>query len=234
MSDYLSFELQVEIIKRLPVKPLLQFRSVSKRWKTLVDNSKFIATHTVGQTQLNHFLYDANKLILSFDMTTQEFTLIDLPNCFAHQSSMEISISKLKGSLVLLEYGTNNEKQDCVIWVMNNGVPNLFSKLCAINAPYASIKILAFIKNGGPMMEKQYEFGEPAAFVFYDLCSKDFNHTAIYAKGGSFFVDSYMETLLLLDHPDSSAFLSLTEDKPVAALKKLEQISNSFMSSRER
>lgn len=62
------------------------------------------------------------------------------------------------------------------------------------------------MKNGGPMMETQDEFGEPAALVFYDLCSKDFNHTAIYAKGGSFFVDSYMETLLLLDHLDSSAF----------------------------
>lgn len=107
---------------------------------------------------------------------------------------------------MLLEYSTNNEKQDCVIWVMNNGVGNLFSKLFAINAPYVSIKILRFMKNGGPMMETQDEFGEPAALVFYDLCSKDFNHTAIYAKGGSFFVDSYMETLLLLDHLDSSAF----------------------------
>lgn len=302
MSDYLSFELQVEIIKRLSVKPLLQFRSVSKRWKTLIDSSKFIAAHTVGQTPLNHllvwyedcyvdlgktrkkivsfvddetlesiftrqeidpttlglakhykdlrvvgssqgllclydferdrscyksatamvvlwnpsirksigvvvprvsgwgfrhtvlgfgvcpitndpmivkitnvsmemrsttgvhwavevytlstgswriptsklpdkpvtvrwnpvvidkFIYwfafhgieefvkygvDANKLILSFDMTTQEFTPIDLPNYFAHKSSMEFSISKLKGSLALLEYSTNNEKQDC-------------------------------------------------------------------------------------------------------------------------
>ncbi|CAH1435513.1 unnamed protein product [Lactuca virosa] len=56
MSDYLSFELQVEIIKRLPVKPLLQFRSVSKRWKTLMDSSKFIVVQTAGQTQLNHLL----------------------------------------------------------------------------------------------------------------------------------------------------------------------------------
>lgn len=56
MPDYLPFEIQVEIIKRLPVKPLLQFRSVSKRWKILIDSSKFIAAHTVGQTHLNRLL----------------------------------------------------------------------------------------------------------------------------------------------------------------------------------
>lgn len=50
---------------------------------------------------------------MSFDINTQEISLIDLPDCFAHQSSMEFSISKVKGSLVLLQYSTNNEKQEC-------------------------------------------------------------------------------------------------------------------------
>ncbi|KAI3725483.1 hypothetical protein L1987_65271 [Smallanthus sonchifolius] len=46
MSDYLPFEIQVDIIKRLPVKSLIQFRSVSKAWKSLIDSSQFIAHYS--------------------------------------------------------------------------------------------------------------------------------------------------------------------------------------------
>nr|GFB00064.1 hypothetical protein [Tanacetum cinerariifolium] len=42
MSDYIPFEIQSEIMKRLPVKSLLQFRSVSKQWKSFINNPKFI------------------------------------------------------------------------------------------------------------------------------------------------------------------------------------------------
>ncbi|MFS8020210.1 putative F-box domain-containing protein [Helianthus anomalus] len=44
MSDNIPFEIQVEIIKKLRVKSLIQFRSVSKAWKSLIDSSDFI-TH---------------------------------------------------------------------------------------------------------------------------------------------------------------------------------------------
>lgn len=88
--------------------------------------------------------------------------------------------------------------------MMNTGVPILFTMLFTINAPYGTMNILGFMKNGGAMMEVHEEFGEPALFVFYDLCYKDLKHTTFEAKYGSFFVDSYTETLLLLNHPDSS------------------------------
>ncbi|GKF20647.1 putative F-box domain-containing protein [Tanacetum coccineum] len=45
MSDHIPFEIQSEIIKRLPIKPLVQCRSVSKQWKSLIDSSKFIADY---------------------------------------------------------------------------------------------------------------------------------------------------------------------------------------------
>ncbi|GKA18730.1 putative F-box domain-containing protein [Tanacetum coccineum] len=54
MSDNIPFDLQVEIIKRLPAKSLIQFRSVSKQWKSLIDSSKFIANY--HRTQPQHHL----------------------------------------------------------------------------------------------------------------------------------------------------------------------------------
>ncbi|XP_071714062.1 putative F-box protein At1g53370 [Rutidosis leptorrhynchoides] len=55
MSDYyLPLEIQIEIIKKLPVKPLIQFRSVSKSWKSLIDSSEFIANYHFNNDQLQH------------------------------------------------------------------------------------------------------------------------------------------------------------------------------------
>nr|GEV42757.1 hypothetical protein [Tanacetum cinerariifolium] len=54
MSDNIPFEIQIEIMKRLPIKPLLQFRTVSKAWKSLIDSSEFIAAYQ--HTERQHHL----------------------------------------------------------------------------------------------------------------------------------------------------------------------------------
>ncbi|KAL4578967.1 hypothetical protein LXL04_015102 [Taraxacum kok-saghyz] len=147
----------------------------------------------------------AKKLITSFDMTTQEIRQIDLPDCFAHRPYMRFSISEVRGSLAVLEFCRNSQKRVCDIWMRNHDDPNLFTKLFTINTPYTSIRILGFMKSGGPIMATQPEDDEePGALVFYEPSSKDLNHSAIYANYYSFFVDSYMETLLLLDQPNSN------------------------------
>ncbi|GJZ60932.1 putative F-box domain-containing protein [Tanacetum coccineum] len=45
MSDHIPFDLQVEIIKKLPTESLLKFRAVSKQWKCLINSAKFIADY---------------------------------------------------------------------------------------------------------------------------------------------------------------------------------------------
>ncbi|GKD43343.1 F-box domain containing protein [Tanacetum coccineum] len=42
MSDNIPFDIQMDIMNRLPVKSLLQFRVVSKQWKFSIDNFEFI------------------------------------------------------------------------------------------------------------------------------------------------------------------------------------------------
>ncbi|MFS8006089.1 putative F-box domain-containing protein [Helianthus anomalus] len=55
MSANIPFEIQEKIIKKnLSVKSLLQFRSVSKQWKSLIDSSEFITYHT--QSHPEHLL----------------------------------------------------------------------------------------------------------------------------------------------------------------------------------
>ncbi|KAL7615287.1 hypothetical protein Lser_V15G05111 [Lactuca serriola] len=54
MSDQLPFHIQEAILKRLPIKSLIQFRSVSRTWKSLIDSSEFITAHSVNHTQPQH------------------------------------------------------------------------------------------------------------------------------------------------------------------------------------
>ncbi|XP_050232860.1 F-box/kelch-repeat protein At3g06240-like [Mercurialis annua] len=53
MSHYFSEELVVEILKRLPVKSLLKFRSVCKSWYSLITNLKFISLHIAHTIEAN-------------------------------------------------------------------------------------------------------------------------------------------------------------------------------------
>lgn len=45
MSDYLPIDVLVEILSRLPVKPLLRFTSVCKKWYSLILNPNFVSKH---------------------------------------------------------------------------------------------------------------------------------------------------------------------------------------------
>nr|GEV43449.1 hypothetical protein [Tanacetum cinerariifolium] len=56
MSDNIPFEIQTEILKRLPIKSLIQFRSVSKSWRSLIDSSQFIAEYQQQTHSQQHLL----------------------------------------------------------------------------------------------------------------------------------------------------------------------------------
>lgn len=56
MSGQIPFHVQEEILKRLPVKSLIRFRSVCKAWRCLIDSAYFIATHTVGKDECQQLL----------------------------------------------------------------------------------------------------------------------------------------------------------------------------------
>nr|XP_043632450.1 putative F-box protein At3g16590 [Erigeron canadensis]XP_043632451.1 putative F-box protein At3g16590 [Erigeron canadensis]XP_043632452.1 putative F-box protein At3g16590 [Erigeron canadensis] len=56
MSEYIPIEIQGEILKRLPVKPLVQFRSVSKSWKSLIDSPDFIVSYGVRHPHPERFI----------------------------------------------------------------------------------------------------------------------------------------------------------------------------------
>ncbi|KAK1428237.1 hypothetical protein QVD17_17066 [Tagetes erecta] len=319
MSDNIPFEIQQEIIKKLPVKSLIQFRSVSKTWKSLIDSSDFIARY-IGHVQhlliryhdpadskpkyvsivdddtfpqqklwltapilvnmlescsiigsshgllwekgysirygvcsetndlkivkirqvsrwskvesvtsipwqvevftlrtgawrslnsnlprksirfsrskdfLDGFIYwlaiDRNtmddgytyyNLIISFDMTSERFKEVKLPDSLAHGSSYRLSLSKLKESICVFENNGVADNLTITVWMMEDGISNSFVKLFTISnssdTPLSSIR--GFRKTGEPVTGIE------------EL--ENLSTSGVYR---------YVETLLLLDQPN--------------------------------
>ncbi|GKC18040.1 F-box domain containing protein [Tanacetum coccineum] len=101
MSDNIPFDIQMDIMNRLPVKSLLQFRVVSKQWKFSIDNFEFIRNYGVRESNSccfnlsykhdNHgFMYsvDENLAFRHMDSNLNIFSLTPVASsegvwCFA-------------------------------------------------------------------------------------------------------------------------------------------------------
>ncbi|CAL5391037.1 unnamed protein product [Camellia sinensis] len=115
MSDYIPDEVLIEILARLPVKSLLQFRSVCKSWNSLIANPSFITAHlnrTKSNTTLpqlliikytSHIQNQEHCISCSDDQTfCDEF--VDLENPF-HRSGKSFKIvGSCNGLLCLSDY----------------------------------------------------------------------------------------------------------------------------------
>ncbi|KAJ0693479.1 putative F-box domain-containing protein [Helianthus annuus] len=83
MLDHIPLEIQSEIMKRLPVKSLIQFRSVCKSWKSLIGSPDFIAHYS---SQQQHLLvrytvnYEAKYVTIDDDEHIVSVTLPPLVN----------------------------------------------------------------------------------------------------------------------------------------------------------
>ncbi|GJU79873.1 F-box protein-like protein [Tanacetum coccineum] len=345
MSVDIPFDIQMEIIKRLPVKPLIQFRSVSKQLKSFIDTSDFITGYGFRHTHPPRFLlrykpsssseekyiclvddndiftqqdqdfvvtvsmlckqfagsvvfkttvfgfgvspvtkdptivkisyidmflqmnnvdninipwhvevftlssgiwsmipssnlpresirlksstqvaigrfiywaaYDAiladdgrvTHMIMSFDLITKEFRVVDLSDCLTNRFFEAFSISKRRDSLVVYGYIIEEEELEkpvCGVWMMvYDGLVTSFRKLFTIDTPNSSVnRILGFRKSGELIMETQNRYGISAILKVYEPRSQQISDLGICGENGSFSVGSYKETLLLLDHPD--------------------------------
>ncbi|GKB84757.1 hypothetical protein Tco_0957029 [Tanacetum coccineum] len=124
--------------------------------------------------------------------------VLDLPHSLKNKLYRYVCVSKLRESLVV--YGSINvdEAECCGVWVMEHD--SSFRKLFTIAAPV--YYILGFRKSGEPIFETLKEFGESSVDV-YDPSSEQIKNLEIYGENSSFFMVSYKESLLLLDHSDS-------------------------------
>ncbi|GJW90875.1 putative F-box domain-containing protein [Tanacetum coccineum] len=160
------------------------------------------------QVAINEFIYwlayDMSSkdqqycpLIMSFDLTSEEFTEVYLPQSLA-SCKTHVCISKLKESLVVLE---KNHASNANVWIMQNGS---FTHIFTINTPITSSigDVAGFRNNGEPIIAEKKGLKE-SELIVYEPNSKQINSTGIAGPFCYFFASPYTQTLLLLDHKDS-------------------------------
>ncbi|XP_076946110.1 F-box/kelch-repeat protein At3g06240-like [Bidens hawaiensis] len=133
---------------------------------------------------------DRKYVIISFDMTSEEFGEITVPCNLSYAK-----IFKLRESLVVVDrhkYCDKYTGHD--VWMMGDGVPKSFTKLFTFTTK-KNEGIIGFRKNGEPIIDGGEEL------VVYDPSKKRFNSLGIEGSRRSFEVYDYMKTLLL-DKPN--------------------------------
>lgn len=111
-------------------------------------------------------------------------------------------ISKAWESLASLQYSGDN----CDVWMMEHGVQRLFTKIFTITTPH---EIVGFRKSGVPIMQltdDPNDYDEPSKLVVYEPNSEHNNILENSDSPYSFYVNNYMETLLLLGRSDCISY----------------------------
>ncbi|CAH1435479.1 unnamed protein product [Lactuca virosa] len=178
----------------LPSKPFRTF------WPQVVVD-RFIYWCTFDPMNIDNELPN-NNFIMSFDITNENFGVVDLPDSLRSHSPKQLCISKVRESLVILEFD-GHTKRACGVWMIENGVEKSFTKRFIVEAPpywSMSITTLGFRKSGKPIMEVEnahicYEQG---ALMVYEPNIECFKYLGMYGKPGTFIVHSYIEALVLI------------------------------------
>ncbi|KAK1406575.1 hypothetical protein QVD17_42011 [Tagetes erecta] len=150
--------------------------------------------------------YTFYNMIMSFDVTTEEFREVNLPRSLARESVENLSMSKLRESLVVLHHGVQSDNPIFDVWMMEDGVSKLFTKLFTINVNIPDeVYVRGFRKGGEPIIEVFKDDIPIYNLGVYDPYSKHVDFLEINGMC-AYSVFPYMETLLMLDQPNLEVY----------------------------
>ncbi|CAJ2638624.1 unnamed protein product [Trifolium pratense] len=161
----LPFDLIPEILSRLPVKSLLQFRCVCKSWKSLISDSKFAKKHLTLSTMhtLHCISYRHNVHVLlksySLDYVLTNITQTQFPS----SDSNVLLVGSCNGIIFLVSDG-----KDLVQLQLWNPSIRKFKELPPISKPHRFAGIYGF---GYDPISDNYK----VVVVSSDLTRGDFN-----------------------------------------------------------
>nr|GEU31862.1 hypothetical protein [Tanacetum cinerariifolium] len=140
-----------------------------------------------------------SNFIISFDLKSDTFGEVCLSERLVY--THYLFLANMNESLVLLEY--NDESLVCGMWMRKDGNNKSFTKIHTVKAKGRSVyhTVLGFKKNGEVVLKVRGFFSEKTEIDVYKPSSGRINSVVIVGKYAN--TKSYVETLLLLDEPNT-------------------------------
>ncbi|PWA52758.1 protein kinase-like domain-containing protein [Artemisia annua] len=156
-------------------------------------------------------VYQSQMLIVSFDMTSEEFMEISYSASLGVCEEGSLYLDKIRDSLVVVQFKCEPEKPAYSVWkMMEHGVSKSFTKLYTINTTDVISHLYGFRKSGELIAETE---NNPQMDLFaYDPESEHINYIGIPGTEDFSYVFSYIETLLLLGRRDCSIYFDMDKD----------------------
>lgn len=141
----------------------------------------------------------SRNLIVSFHMGDEVFHEVMLPNSLANDIVYDMSVSLLGDSLTALKYNKETGQESCCVWVMRDyGVAESWTKLYNISIPERLTRTIGFRKDGEVILSLSNN-----ELVSYDLVNSKIKELGIVGNIRSFYVGTYVESLVLLKGQNS-------------------------------
>ncbi|GKA26335.1 F-box protein-like protein [Tanacetum coccineum] len=167
MSDNIPFDIQREIIRKVPdVKSLIRFRSVSKPWKSFIDSSEFITGYGARDTQPHRLLlrYKGSR----YPCWVEYLSLVDDDNHILTQQQQDFAPNV--PLFVKQLYMSNVIGSSCGLWCLH-GYKNSENKIVVIWNPAIRKSVgivLPRFLNSLPVYVKQTTLGFGVCPSTYD------------------------------------------------------------------
>lgn len=135
------------------------------------------------------------SLVMSFSIADEAFGEIMLPDVLVGVIPTNLSILLFEESLAVVKYEREIDGTSCEVWVMKQyGVLESWSRLYHIDLVVGMEKVVGFRNNGEVLFSTgNYDL------VSYDPNSRQNSSLGIQGSARSFYVQNYMESLILLN-----------------------------------
>ncbi|KAI3457245.1 hypothetical protein Pfo_013908 [Paulownia fortunei] len=132
--------------------------------------------------------------ILAFQVGDEIFREVMLPDELAREAVTTMCIFVIEESLGVIKYDGEAGNESCDVWMMEEcGVKESWTKLYRIDLFEGIEKVVAFWKSGEALLALQ-----GLELVAYNPDTRQTNDLGIYGTTRSFYIDYYVESLLLL------------------------------------
>ncbi|XP_058008001.1 F-box/kelch-repeat protein At3g06240-like [Hevea brasiliensis] len=218
------------------IPPLVEIYSLRSRVWRKVDNNdlKYVIADFSTSAFLNgtcHWV--ATKppngpgvcdAIVSFSLGEEVFGEMEVPDCLVKKYQF-VDIAVFDGSLLLVASFKLTGEGCFTVWMMKEyGVPGSWTRLFDIPDFKSHLKwirkLVAFRQSGQVLLAKL--FGQ---LVFYDPKTEEIFDTKIRGNAHSFYLDTFVESLVLLNETDEFTEVEASEDNGTSEI--LEEVASS-------